>query len=115
MNKKSNPKSLANLKPWQPGQSGNPGGRPKRLLAEAYQTHLGCTEKGDAQKRTYAELIALAQIRKALRGNTMAAKEIADRTEGRARQAIELTAPEGQQNFKITVRYVKSESMKSIS
>ena len=25
----TNPRSLANLKPWQPGESGNPGGRPK--------------------------------------------------------------------------------------
>jgi hypothetical protein len=24
---------IANLKPWKPGQSGNPGGRPKRDLA----------------------------------------------------------------------------------
>ena len=26
----AHPKSLANLKPWKPGQSGNPGGRPKQ-------------------------------------------------------------------------------------
>jgi hypothetical protein len=29
-------KSLANLRPWQPGQSGNPAGRPKRATEEAY-------------------------------------------------------------------------------
>jgi hypothetical protein len=26
-------KGLANLRPWQPGQSGNPGGRPKGLIS----------------------------------------------------------------------------------
>lgn len=58
--------------------------------ARAYQAQLSRIKKGDAQKRTYAELVAEAQIKKALRGNTMAAKEIADRSEGRVRQAAEL-------------------------
>jgi len=43
----------------------------------------------DAEGRTWAELIAEGQVRDAVRGNVQAAREIADRTEGRARQAIE--------------------------
>jgi Family of unknown function (DUF5681) len=104
-----NPRSLKNLKPaWQPGESGNPCGRPKRALTEAYQAQLGRIKKGDAQKRTYAELVAEAQIKKALRGNTMAAKEIADRSEGRARQAVEV-AIETIPNINLRVVFVDSD------
>jgi Family of unknown function (DUF5681) len=89
LNRTRNPRSLQNLKPaWQPGESGNPSGRPKRALTEAYQAQLDQTKKGDG--RTYAELIAAAQIKKALGGNTMAAKEVADRAEGKARQAMDV-------------------------
>jgi hypothetical protein len=41
-----NPRSLANLRPWQPGQSGNPRGRPKmpRDLTYAAATALAAQE-----------------------------------------------------------------------
>lgn len=42
----------------------------------------------DPEKRTWAELIAEAQVRDAVRGNVQAARAIAVRTEGTARQAI---------------------------
>ena len=61
------------------------------------QDSLRCLQKqarrprvpNDQEGRTWAELIAEAQVRDAVRGNVQAAREIADRTEGRARQAIE--------------------------
>jgi hypothetical protein len=105
--KRVNPRSLKNLRSWKKGQSGNPGGRPKRPITDAYEAQLIKPVKGDLQKRTYAEMIAAAQIRKALRGNTMAAKEITDRIEGKARQALDVpveTPPE----FNLSVRFVKS-------
>src|SRR5437660_9838605 len=103
-----NPKSLKNLRSWQKGESGNPGGRPKRLLTEAYQAQLSRTKKRDRQRRTYAELIADAQIRKALKGNTMAAREIADRVEGKAGQAIELSV-ETPSKLNVRVHFVESD------
>src|SRR5215469_5691865 len=33
-------RSLANLKPFKPGQSGNPGGRPKGIFSRAARKHL---------------------------------------------------------------------------
>lgn len=75
---------------WKKGESGNPGGRPKsKTLSAAYRTKLEEPVPNDPEGRTWAELIAEAQVRDAVRGNVQAAREIADRTEGRARQAIE--------------------------
>jgi hypothetical protein len=76
---------------WKKGQSGNPLGRPKsKTLSDAYRSKLEEPVPNDPEGRTWAELIAEAQIRDAVRGNVQAAREIAARTEGRARQAIEI-------------------------
>lgn len=75
---------------WKKGKSGNPSGRPKsKTLSDAYKYKLEEPVPNDPEGRTWAELIAEAQVRDAVRGNVQAAREIADRTEGRARQAIE--------------------------
>lgn len=84
--------SLANLKPYKPGQSGNPAGRPKNTLTAAYRRMLGQPFPGDAAGRTYAEVIAEAVGAKAARGEERAAKEIEDRVIGKARQHITLAA-----------------------
>ena len=86
-----NEKSLANLKPFQPGQSGNPSGRPKNTLTGAYRKMLDKPFPGDPEGRTFAEVIAEAVGMKAARGDERAAKEIEDRVMGRARQHITLT------------------------
>jgi hypothetical protein len=101
-----NPKSLKNLRrPWKKGESGNPSGRPKRPISEAYQAQLTRVKDGDPQKRTYAQLIAESQIKQAIKGNTMAAKEIADRVEGKARQDVEVTL-ETPLEFHVQVNFV---------
>lgn len=73
-------------KPYQfkPGQSGNPGGRPKRKpLTEAYERILSNPAEANA--------IAKAMIRLARKGNVRAAQELADRTEGKAIQAMDIS------------------------
>ena len=50
MAKVSNPNHSANLKPWKPGQSGNPAGRPPKVK------NLWKTIPKDAQKRLYGVL-----------------------------------------------------------
>jgi hypothetical protein len=75
---------------WKKGQSGNPSGRPKsKTISNAYRHKLEEEVPNDPERRTWAELIAEAQVRDAVRGNVQAAREIADRTEGKARQSIE--------------------------
>lgn len=78
---------------FQPGQSGNPTGRPKGavFLSEAYRAQLARPMPGDVQGRTYAEVIAEMVCSVAATGNFVAAKEIADRTEGKAKQTVDVT------------------------
>jgi hypothetical protein len=88
-----------NLRPyrWQKGQpSPNPGGRPKKApISDAYAHHVGEPLPDDIRSKlklpkgaTWADAMALGQLRSAVKGNTVAAKEIADRIEGRVTQPI---------------------------
>jgi Family of unknown function (DUF5681) len=77
---------------FQPGQSGNPNGKPKwRLLSDTYRAKLAELLPGDKLGRNYAEAITDAVFAAALRGNIGAFQEIADRTEGKPAQAIALS------------------------
>jgi Family of unknown function (DUF5681) len=76
---------------WKPGQSGNPGGRPKTAaLSEAARNVLAKRVPNDPQGRTYAEAIADTLAQLALEGDIRAAQELTDRAEGRARQSVEI-------------------------
>jgi hypothetical protein len=77
------------------------------VVPSAARRQLSQSKKGDRQKRTYAELIADAQIRKALRGDTMAAKEVTDRVEGKARQAVDIGL-EPMPDLNLRVCFIKS-------
>ena len=77
--------SLANLKPWQPGQSGNPGGRPKsRNITKALRIAV---EKEYGDGRTGAEIIATKLMELVEEGNVHAIRELNDRLEGKPLQA----------------------------
>ncbi len=84
-------RSLANLKPFPKGVSGNPAGRPKSItLSEAFRRQLSQPASHDPEGRTFAEVIALRVCVAAAQGDVGAAREIADRTEGRARQSFDV-------------------------
>jgi hypothetical protein len=80
---------------WKPGQSGNPGGRPKtHLLSEAFREALA--EVDPKSQETYAIAIARKIVHLAADKRTklsssliMAIAEMADRTEGKPKQHIE--------------------------
>jgi hypothetical protein len=75
---------------FQKGQSGNPSGRPRLTkLTDALRQQLAETNP-NAPEETVAEEIARALISEAKIGNVQAIREIGDRTEGKARQAIDL-------------------------
>jgi hypothetical protein len=85
-------KRLANLRPFKPGQSGNPKGRPKSItLSEAYRKMLAQVDETDPEKRTKAEVLAGEMYTKAKSGDVSALREIADRVEGKAKQTLTLT------------------------
>ncbi len=72
---------------WKPGQSGNPSGRPKKLhISDALRAELEA-EGPDGVANDSA--IARKLVDMARHGNLEAIREIADRTEGKARQRIE--------------------------
>jgi hypothetical protein len=90
MQRRNTEKQLANLKPFKPGQSGNPAGRPKKaLLSDALRRQLAEAMQG-APEKTIAEVIARALIREAVAGNVQAIREVGDRSEGKPAQAIAL-------------------------
>lgn len=100
-----NNRGHANLVPHQfkPGQSGNPGGRPKKqpitdylidqldqpvpeamkaklppIFVEVYGTHA-----------TFGQVLAFQLVTQGLRGDMQAAKEILDRVEGKVTKKLE--------------------------
>jgi Family of unknown function (DUF5681) len=81
---------------WRKGQpSPNPGGRPRNtLLTDAYRAILARRVPGDKRRRTFAELIAAQVVAEAMDGSVRAAIELADRSEGKARQALEPEPPD---------------------
>jgi hypothetical protein len=88
-------------KQWQPGQSGNPHGRPrKRPISEAYEDRAQMTLDEDlcralklAKGSTYADAAALAVFRAAIKGRPDAARELREAIEGKQSQRLELTGP----------------------
>lgn len=71
--------------PFKPGQSGNPGGRPKtKPFKEAIRRAVEAA--GDDTGKL--DMLALALYSKALEGDVSALKEIADRLDGKVPQGI---------------------------
>jgi Family of unknown function (DUF5681) len=97
--RKMNPNSLLNLRPpFEKGNSPNPGGRPKgsKSIRDAYDKLKALTfeEFKSYEPETVVEAIAYRQIFNAIyhpKKDLAAAVEIADRTEGRAKQSIEVS------------------------
>ena len=82
---KNSDKRMKNLKPWRPGQSGNPKGRPKKniCLTSLLKEEIYKINPQDKRKRTWAELIVLATMKLAIKGNSTALREIWERIGGK--------------------------------
>ncbi len=81
-----------NLKPFKKGsdERRNTLGRPKKtLLSEAIREQITVVMPG-ANEQTFAEAIAETLIKLAIAGDVQAIREIADRTEGKQKQEIEV-------------------------
>lgn len=76
-------------RPFQPGQTGNPGGRPKeRPIRNALKSIVEGDKKTVAKLPDDLKAIAQKLIDKAKDGDMAAWKEFADRYEGKVPQAI---------------------------
>ena len=112
--------SISNLKPaWQPGQSGNPHGRPRKrpqseaneelLRAEVPEVMRVSMNKGMGKEvlkkgACWADAIAYGLARKAVAGDATAAKELRESVEGKSVQRVELTSPEDK-GFEVKVTF----------
>ena len=76
---------------FKPGQSGNPGGRPKYAkISEATKAALALSPDEKVEPRTNAEVCAMAAVKEAKRGNIGAFTAIADRCEGKPVSTLDL-------------------------
>ena len=89
-------KRLANLTAprFQPGQSGNPSGRPKNVLSKALRRKLEALESDAPDARVNADVLTDKLFELAVAGNVEAMKMCFDRMEGRARQSISVDVDE---------------------
>jgi hypothetical protein len=80
------PNSLAAIAPhcFQPGESGNPRGRPKKVNT-MFEVVADQRVPNDPEKRTMLQLVVERIFKAAAKGNAAAAREIADRIDGPAR------------------------------
>jgi hypothetical protein len=94
---------------WKPGESGNPGGRPKRTpLTDACRELLARSIPGDSAGRTYAQKIAEILAEKATQGDIRAVQELADRAEGKPRQSLEVESTLRQSFDRLTTDELKA-------
>ena len=72
------------------GQSGNPKGRPPKheCLTSLLKEELENVSPADKEGRTWKELIVLATLKLAMKGNAAALREVWDRVDGKVRQDI---------------------------
>ena len=81
------------LRPWKPGQSGNPKGKPKRSLTTLLRE---AGEKGEVlgerlpEGMTVAEAFAQAAWGHAIKGNPSFASQILDRLEGKVPSVVQV-------------------------
>jgi len=100
-NKEGKKDKRENLRMWKPGQSGNPKGRPKKEICIPDILNTIGKEIPDNQilrnkfpQKTNLEIILQRVYHEALSGKPWAVQFIADRTEGKPRQPIEIDKPE---------------------
>ena len=94
-------------RPWKPGESGNPNGRPKKgeAWADVANELLNSKEIDITMKmadgkvkrlslesdKSFRHAVIVGMIKEAMNGNVQAARELAARTEGKSKERREVT------------------------
>jgi hypothetical protein len=92
---------------WKKGVSGNPRGRPKKQdsLTSLLKEEIKKICPVDRQKRTWGELMVLATLQLAMKGNPAALKEVWERLDGKVLQTGKLELGADGKEIKISVVY----------
>ncbi len=85
-------KNRDNLILFKKGVSGNPKGRPKKedCLTSIMREYLEQFDPKDEQKVTHAELVVVATVELAKKGNAAALKEVWERMDGKVKDKLEV-------------------------
>jgi len=106
-----------NLKPFKKGQSGNPNGRPKGSLNRSTIARKWLdTNKNQVnpitnveEQLTQEDLMTLALIKKANKGDVQAYKQLMDSAYGKATSSVDINSSEGiSVDFKELMRGIKT-------
>ena len=89
---------------WQPGQSGNPNGRPKLGLAltDVLREHMEASDEGDTVPRKQRLAEKLYEL--AMAGNVSAVEYIANRLDGKPTVALSLSCADSPLHHQVRVR-----------
>jgi len=116
---------------FQPGESGNPSGRPKdkdsfagilRELLDQREIEFTLTNKEGEEKKFYAkapkgktikQILMAMQVSKALAGNDKAMDRVMERIEGKVAQAVKLELP-GAGNGKMDLSKLNKGELESL-
>lgn len=81
---------------FQPGQSGNPRGRPRKGAHITDFLRWGAAQAvSDEDRRTRAEAVALKALEQAMAGDPAFARLVLDRLDGPVAQKQEISGPDG--------------------
>ncbi len=91
MTEKTGERNLSGLAPpWQPGESGNPGGRPRKILVVEYRKKLREVDPDDPEGRTFGAIVAAKTVQLAAKGDVAAIRELRESCDGKAHQSVEI-------------------------
>ena len=92
-NQPKNSRRPASGRPFKPGQSGNPAGRPKKAQCIPDALREIMAQQDPETRRTRFLNIMERIVRSAEKGEDWAVKFVAERTEGKVSDRVEVTAP----------------------
>lgn len=77
---------------WKQGQSGNLNGRPPKheCFTSLLKEEIEKVDPEDKEGRTWKEIIVIATLKLAIKGNATALKEVWDRVDGKQTQSVNM-------------------------
>ena len=115
MNSDKTETRIANLTPFQPGQSGNPAGRPagsrniKTILRELLDVAAQVKDNdGNLHEVTQLDVICAKLVNMAKEGDLASIDRVFDRLEGKAAQSVDMTS-KGNEVKGVTIMVGKAE------